>query len=220
MRTRKAFTLVELLVVIAIIAILIAVLLPALRRAHEAARQIACASNLRQLGQALAMYALENRNSPPIANTSTADPKETWICWPPTAELNQSRLWPYLKGAMPRVMVCPSDDPASHYLTKLGAYPYSYSLNYWIFGPAHAIRVHRIVSPATKIYAIDEAVETLDDGAFNIFEVGFFGGNLLSNRHSPQRGNALFADGHCDFIDRSICGQSFPLHTEHFDPFR
>ncbi len=59
-RHTTGFTLIELLVVIAIIALLAALLLPSLARAREVARRKACASNLRQWGQAILMYGQDN----------------------------------------------------------------------------------------------------------------------------------------------------------------
>jgi prepilin-type N-terminal cleavage/methylation domain-containing protein/prepilin-type processing-associated H-X9-DG protein len=59
---RFGFTLVELLVVVGIVGVLISILVTSLVRARQSANQLKCASNLRQWGMAMQMYANENNS--------------------------------------------------------------------------------------------------------------------------------------------------------------
>ena len=100
------FTLVELLVVMGIILVLVSLLAPAIVTAQRQAQTTQCASNLRQIGTALIMYANHNGGSLPAWSG--------WHTWPPgLADDSAGPAWtielmPYIGRPDLHVYNCPS----------------------------------------------------------------------------------------------------------------
>jgi prepilin-type N-terminal cleavage/methylation domain-containing protein/prepilin-type processing-associated H-X9-DG protein len=120
-RTAAGFTLVELLVVIGIIAVLTALLLTGVQAAKRAARVVSCASNLRQVGTGLFLYADRNADVLPWGTVhfradAAGGRPSAWLSWDDLAneELggNLTDEEKYAEGA-PRqldVLRCPADE--------------------------------------------------------------------------------------------------------------
>jgi prepilin-type N-terminal cleavage/methylation domain-containing protein len=79
---RRGFTLVELLVVITIIGMLVALLLPAVQAAREAARNVSCKNNVRQLVFAAQNFESQKKRFPGYSNplpVGTNFRRVTWL---------------------------------------------------------------------------------------------------------------------------------------------
>jgi len=119
------FTLVELLVVIGIIALLIAILMPALSKARAQSLEVACASNLRQMGQALTMYTIETKYYPGCYQVGGGVDFAIW----PTRLRSAMRMTPIATGApgttggggLEKLFWCPASDTGLAWQVKYGS---------------------------------------------------------------------------------------------------
>ena len=200
------------LVVISIIALLAALLFPVFASARGKARQAACASNLRQIGMALAIYAQDNDDLFPYA----ADPSDKhtvpniWRFSTHYAEVQtlpdlQDVLAPYIHA--PTVWHCPADtgydtldmnvDGAP--VAALDARPTSFAK----FGTSYLFRTEAAVLhlPWATLTGYDRGGGTHGPSEINILMDGC--GSWHGGTGPQSRYTILMADGRVASRDRS-----------------
>lgn len=124
----RGFSLIDVLVSMAVVAVLIAMMMPSLSSVRESARRVVCASNVRQIGLGLAMYADDYKGLLPpskFANPALRrlyQPQQMMVVRTNDTEVSawDGLGWLFVSGYLeaPGVFYCPShhgDHPYSRY---------------------------------------------------------------------------------------------------------
>jgi len=182
---RRGFTLIELLVVIAIIAILAGIVFPVFMKARAKARQASCASNMRQLATAFALYVTDWDDTYPGATNGTpgSGVYGGWVWYAAFGQPGQGyfdvtrgALFAYTRNA--QIYACP-DDPSNSGCT------------YEINGYLRWQRLAAVEKTSETLLLIPEDDHgTANDGYFDVPA-----GDYPCPRHNEGI-NLAFADGH------------------------
>ncbi|MDF3127646.1 prepilin-type N-terminal cleavage/methylation domain-containing protein [Kiritimatiellaeota bacterium B1221] len=185
-KSDSGFTLIEMLVVIAIIALLASILIPAITRALDSSKRIACLSNLRSLGQGTLGYVFDNNQKIPFIKADSGP--GSGYANPPWFNLiadyvgAQVKTNISLESGTDSAFRCPSQkgDFAISYGPSIGAFVEGNStLNYdWI------------TSPSEKVWLLD-----VHTGYVYFFNPAIPAEHWAAPRHQ-EKINVLYFDGH------------------------
>src|SRR4051812_17503004 len=117
----RGYTFIDLIIVLVIVLLLGGMLAPAMHHARETATYINCGSNLRQIGQAMMLYANENGGEYPRTRWDSSKPQPTsYSNWAMASPFSSSGPLPNdvtaafflllrTQDITPEVFICPAD---------------------------------------------------------------------------------------------------------------
>jgi len=208
------FTLIELIVVIAIIAILVSLVISAGVSALDRSRVTACASNLRQLGAGIMIYAGEHDGELPFGpkaaafgmggNLYTSTGAPTSLITLTSGELvGMGLVFPYLKE--PKVFFCPGTDQpvdSSKELANVGKKQVQSSYYYRHAGNTKIVDLGEKTVKAPRLADLgenrrDQPIRALAMDSQFLCEPKLKGfGVGPRTHHKGQFANVLYTDGH------------------------
>lgn len=191
----------EMLVTAAIIAGLMALLVPSVNRALEKSRETRCLSNLRQIGQAVLLYAADHQMALPPGNRDG----DEWFKLNSTSWLREYGAAGSERAAT-GLLRCPVDStraPVSDY-----KYYYSYTWNTHLLQayvggvPAHGRTPVKNFEAQRKILFVDGITHGEAPAQVAKYPPGTTSANAESRISSRHRGgaNALFGDGSVQWL--------------------
>lgn len=210
----NAFTLIELLVVISIIALLVAILLPALSQARDAARDVRCLANLKQMGVGYNIY-LNDWDEYMLHQQVGANP--LWL----------DRLWPVVMNE-PHTPVWAN--PPQHMVGTIFECPRVLDRDPQDLAERSSTLTATIRSYAANMHPGDNMMDTWERLSYlktPLGEVALIADDYISSslnrwslarRHSQDTVNTIYADGHA--AGRSLTATDFLLSDlTHRDPY-
>jgi prepilin-type N-terminal cleavage/methylation domain-containing protein/prepilin-type processing-associated H-X9-DG protein len=230
MRQRRGLTIIELLVVIGLLALIVSIILPSIHRMREQAGRQRCPSNLRQIGQAIQMYANDNKGAFPRTVSDGAG-------GPPVSYTGSAAANPFLPGGpgpndvtavlfllartqdiMPEVFICPNVGYARPWdvgvapVQLVSNFPSRRFLTYSYTNPYASPEVEKAGFKLSYSLTSDFALAAdMNPGGAAVTAVSPTAPRTqLAAANSPNHAgdgqNVLYADGHVEFQATPFCG--------------